>query len=585
MNDDPRMPVSGARLLGRRAILRRALVIGLSAPAVTALIAACGSAAEPTNTPVPTFAPPTAPPVASTAPSSAASAAPGGAASAAPAASAAASARPSASAAASAAQSGTPGGKLSIALNADLTTMDPHKSTAAVDRQVYQLIYDKLVDIDEKLNIVPQLATSWQITNDGKTYTFKLAPGVKFHDGTDLNAEAVKVNFERMLKAENALPRRSEIAQVTKVEAPDPTTVVLTLSQPFSPLLATLSDRAGMIISPKAIAEKGDDLARQPVGSGAFSFVEWVKGDRLVVKKNPSYWRQGLPYLDEVTYKPIIEATQRLNGLKTNQIQITDSIAPKDVDAVKKDSSLVYSEVASLGFTYISLHVGKPPFDNKALRQAVAWSLDREGINKVVFFNTGAAGQTPIPTSSWAYDPSVAPYKQNYDTVRQKLTEGGKPNGFAFTMLVTNSPEAIQLAEAYKAQLAEAKIVANLELLEFATLLDRTNKGDFEAHSLGWSGRPDPDGNIYNYFHSTGGNNRTGYKNAEVDTLLDQARAVADPAERKKIYAQATRIIADDAPFAFVRFPAEVKVRLPVVQGFTHIPDGMMRMTNVWLKK
>ena len=141
------------------------------------------------------------------------------------------------------------------------------------------------------------------------------------------------------------------------------------------------------------------------------------------------------------------------------------------------------------------------------------------------------------------------------------------------------------MAEAYKAQLAEAKIVANLELLEFATLLDRTNKGDFEAFSLGWSGRPDPDGNIYNYFHSTGGNNRNGYKNPEVDKLLEQARAVADPAERKKIYTQATKIIAEDAPFAFVRFPAEQKVWVPAVQNFVHVPDGMMRMTNVWLKK
>ncbi len=546
--------------LTRREALKRALALGLSAPTLAALLAACGGTAESTATAVPPV-PPTPPGAAG------------------------ASGAASPVARATAQPSGIPGGKLTVGLNSDLSTLDPHKSTAAVDRQVFQLVYDKLVDIDEQLNIVPQLATGWKIADDGKTYTFTLVEGATFHDGTPFNAEAVKKNFERMLDAATASPRRSEIQQVTKVDAPDAKTVVLTLSQPFAPLLATLSDRAGMIISPKAIAEKGDDLARQPVGTGAFTFVEWVKGDHLTVTKNPTYWQKGLPYLDEVTYKPITEATQRLTGLKTNQLQLVDQIAGKDVEATKKDSSLVLSDVPSLGFTYITLQHGKPPFDNKALRQAVAYSFDREGINKVVFFNTGRAGQTPIPPSSWAYDDSVAPYKQNYDTVKQKLIEGGKPQGFSFTMLVTNSPEAIQLAEAYKAQLGEAKIVANIELLEFATLLDRSNKSEFEAVSLGWSGRPDPDGNVYNYFHSKGGGNRGNYNNPEVDKLLEQARAVAEPAQRKLLYTQATKLIAEDVPQVFIRFPAEIKVWQPAVQGYVHVPDGMMRLNAVSLKK
>ena len=262
-----------------------------------------------------------------------------------------------------------------------------------------------------------------------------------------------------------------------------------------------------------------------------------------------------------------------------------DAIAPKDVEAPKKDTSLRFSDVPSLGFTYIALHHAKPPFDNKALRQAVAFCFNREAINEVVFFGTGKVGQTPIPPSSWAYDASVQPYKQDYERARAKLTEGGKPGGFSFTLLVTNSPEGVQLAEAYKSQLAEAKIVANIELLEFGTLLDRSNKGNFEALSLGWSGRADPDGNLYNYYHSQGGNNRGEYKNPEVDKLLDQARAVSDQGERKRLYTEATKIIADDVPQVFIRFPAEIKVWLPAVQGFTHVPDGMMRMTNVSLKK
>jgi len=479
------------------------------------------------------------------------------------------------------AESGTAGGKLILALNSDLTTMDPHKSTAAVDRQVYQLIYDKLVDIDETLNIVPELSSDWEISSDGTEYTFTLVEGVTFHDGEAFNATAAKANFDRMLDDATASPRKSEIAQITNVEAVNDTTLKLTLSQAFSPLLATLSDRAGMMISPKAITDLGDDLARQPVGTGAFTFVEWVKDDHLTVKKNDSWWQDGLPYLDEVTYKPITDASVRLTALRTNDVQMIDQLSAKDVQAVKADNSLVYDEVAGLGFTYITLHCGKPPFDVKELRQAVAWCLDRDAINQALFFGTGAPAQTPIPPSSWAYDDSVQVYSQDYDKAKELLAAGGKPDGFEFTMLVTNTPDAQQLAEAYKAQLAEAGITANLELLEFGTLLDRSNSSNFEAVSLGWSGRPDPDGNIYGYFHSDGGLNRGEYSNPDVDKLLEETRAKATTEERKPIYSEVTKMIAEDAPMIFVRFPAEIKVWQPTVKGFVHVPDGMMRMDKV----
>jgi peptide/nickel transport system substrate-binding protein len=483
----------------------------------------------------------------------------------------------------SAAGEGKPGGTMMVALNADLTTMDPHMSTAAVDRQVFQLVYDKLVDIDETLNIVPELSTQWEISDDGTEYTFTLVEGVMFHNGEAFNATAAKTNFDRMLDPATASPRKSEVSQITNVEAVDDKTLKLTLSAAFSPLMATLSDRAGMMISPKAIQELGDDLARNPVGTGAFSFVEWIKDDHLTLKKNPDWWQEGLPYLDQVTYKPITDASVRLTTLKTGDVHMIDQLSAKDVQSVKADNSLVYDEVAGLGFTYISLNSSKPPFDNMALRQAVAWCFDRDAINQTLFFGTGAPAQTPIPPSSWAYDDSIEIYSQDYDKAKEKLTEGGQPDGFDFDLLVTNSPDAVQLAEAYKAQLAEAKINANIVLLEFGTLLDRTDSHDYQGVSLGWSGRPDPDGNIYSYFYTGGGNNDGGYSNPQVDDLLDQTRAVSDTAKRKELYTQVDTLIAQEAPMIFIRFPAEIKVWLPVVKGFVHVPDGMMRLDKVWL--
>jgi peptide/nickel transport system substrate-binding protein len=475
------------------------------------------------------------------------------------------------------------GGTLNVALNADLTTMDPHMSTAAVDRQVYQNVFNKLVDIEENLEIIPELAETWDITDEGDEYTFHLVEGVEFHDGDTFNAEAARINFERMLDEELGSPRRAEILQVEEVEVVDDQTFTLHLETAFSPLLATLSDRAGMMISPTAIDELGDDLARQPVGTGGFTFVEWVTDDHLTLSRNDDYWEDGLPYLDEVIYRPITDAAVRLTSLQTDEVQIIDDISARDIEQAQADPDLVFSEVPGLAFTYIQLNHQVEPLDNLDLRQAIAWTIDREAINDTLFFGTGDAAQTPIPPSSWAYDPDVRVYEQDYDMAQQKLEEGGMPDGFSFSMMVTNTPDAIQLAEAYQDQMAGAGIDVELELLEFGTLLDRLNAEDFEAVSLGWSGRPDPDGNIYGYFHSEGGFNRAGYGNPEVDDLLDQTRAVTDQDERRELYSELTRIVAEEVGMIFIRFPGQIKIHQPRVQGFTHIPDGMMRFNEVWL--
>ncbi|HUG13503.1 MAG TPA: ABC transporter substrate-binding protein, partial [Thermomicrobiales bacterium] len=354
-----RMAVTGR--LSRRDLIKRAGALGLGVAATSTLLAACGDDDDPTATPG-AQAPgpdPTATAGAGTTPEP----------------------EPedeeTPEAEATEPPMGATGGVLNVALNSDLTTMDPHRSTAAVDRQVYQLIYDKLVDIDETLTIVPELASEWAISDDGMEYTFTLVEGVTFHDGEAFNAEAVKFNFDRMLDEETASPRRSEIAQITEVVVEDEHTVRLVLSQPFSPLLATLSDRAGMMVSPKAIEELGEDLARQPVGTGAFTFVEWMTSDHLTVERYDGWWQEGLPHLDQVIYRPIVDANVKLTALRTGDVDIIDTVSARDVAGLRDDDTLEMSEIASLGFTYITLNNQIPPFDNIALRQAVAWTIDR----------------------------------------------------------------------------------------------------------------------------------------------------------------------------------------------------------------
>src|SRR5438034_9294015 len=265
------------------------------------------------------------------------------------------------------------GGTIRIGMDADMTTMDPHRSTAAVDRQVYNNLYGKLVDIDAKFGIVPQLAQSWEIRNGGLTYVFKLRKGVKFHDGTDFTAEIVKWNFDRMRDPALASPRRSEIAPVKEVRVVDAATVEVTLTAPFSPFLSVLTDRAGMMVSRAAVEKYGEDYARNPVGTGPFQFVEWVKDDHLTLKRFDGYWDKAAgPYLDGVRYRTIPDDTVKLQSLIGGELDVMDYLAPRDVAPVKANSSLVEVDVPSLADFGYTMNTTRPPFDNKSLRLAVS---------------------------------------------------------------------------------------------------------------------------------------------------------------------------------------------------------------------
>src|SRR5215471_16639581 len=271
------------------------------------------------------------------------------------------------------------GGTLRVGFYLEASTMDPHLSGSKVDRQIYHNIYEPLVTLDTKLGIKPGLAESWQ-QPDAKTVIFKLRHGVKFHDGTDFNAEAARFNFNRM-KTEPKSVRKGEVASIESVDVVDAYTIKLNLKRPDAALLATLTDRAGMMVSPKAIQERGAELERNArgAGTGPFVFAEWVKDDHLLLKRNDNYWnKQGGPYLDQIRYRPIPDDTVKLQSLQTGEIDVMDYVQPRDVAAVKADKNLVELDVPSLAqFSYVLNHT-KPPFNNRALRHAVASALDVE---------------------------------------------------------------------------------------------------------------------------------------------------------------------------------------------------------------
>lgn len=479
------------------------------------------------------------------------------------------------------------GGTLRVGFYVEAATMDPHLSGSKIDRQVYHNVFEPLVTIDDKLQVKPGLAESWQ-TPDPKTIILKLRQGVKFHDGTDFNAEAAKFNFDRMATEAKSV-RKGEIANVAAAEAVDAYTLKLSLKKPDSSLLATLTDRAGMMISPAVVKQRGPDLERDATGAGTgpFQFVEWVKDDHLLVKRNESYWnKEAGPYLDEIRYRPIPDDTVKLQSLQAGEIDVMDYLAPRNVALVKADSSVVVVDVPSLACFWYQLNTTKPPFDSKPLREAVMYAIDTEAIVKGVWLGIGVPANGPISPASWAYDDTVKPVKRDLDRVKAKLAEAGMASGFSFSFNTNTTPISVQEAEVVKAQLAEASITMNVNLVDDARLLAEGNAKTFQMSSYQWSGRPDPDGNTYQFFHTLPGTslNWSGFSNPQVDDLLDKTREVSDQAERKKLYSQIVQILHDEVPGIFVIHPVEPKAFSPKVQGYDPVPDGMMRFKDVWLK-
>src|SRR2546427_3740243 len=486
-----------------------------------------------------------------------------------------------------AAQAPKKGGTLRVGFYIEAATRAPHVSGSRVDGRVSHNIYEPLVTLDAKLGIKPGLAESWS-QPDARTLVFKLRRGVKFHDGSDFTAEAAKFNFDRM-KTEPKSVRKGEVASIDSVDVVDSHTIKINLKRPDAALLATLTDRAGMMVSPKVVQERGGELQRNAkgAGTGPFEFVEWVKDAHLVIKRNDGYWnRQGGPYLDRVRYRPILDDTVKLQSLQSGEIDVMDYVQPRDVAAVKADKNVVVLDVPSLAAFAYQLNHQRPPFNNKVLRQAAAYALDLEQIVKGVWLNVGVPANGPIPPTSWAYDRSIAPIRRDMAKSKAKLAEGGQPNGFTFTMTTNNIPINVQEAEVIQAQLREAGITMKIKLVDSATLISDGNNKNFEMISYQWSGRPDPDGNTYQFYKTTQGTslNWSGISNPQIDALLDRTREVSNQAERKKLFSELTKILQDELPMVFIVHPIEPKAFSPKVRGYEPIPDGMMRFKDVWLQ-
>ena len=475
---------------------------------------------------------------------------------------------------------------LRIGLAEDPDVLDPTLARSFVGRVVFAALCDKLLDIDEKLNIVPQLATSWEWSPDSKALTMKLRQGVTFHDGEKFDAAAVKFNIERH-KTLAGSNRSGELKPVTSVDVIDPSTVRLNLSAPFSPLLAALADRAGMMVSPKAAQAEGSGFGNKPVCAGPFKFVERIAQDRIVFERYANYWNKGDVHFDKVIYTPIPDATVRLANLRSGQLDFVERIAASDVAGLKGDSRLKVARITEIGYQGITINIGKsdvaqtnPLGRDARVREAFELSLDREGIVQVVMDGEATVGNQWVAPTNAYYAKNVAVPKRDVARAKALLKEAGVTNP-SFTLVTPTTSDAQRIAQVVQAMAKEAGFDVKIQSAEFATSLNMADKGEFEAYVLAWSGRADPDGNLYSFDACKQPLNYAGYCVAEVDELLNKSRALRDPAERKKVFEQIAARVLKDRPIVYLyhrNWLWAYNARLAGVRG---VPDGLIRVTGL----
>jgi peptide/nickel transport system substrate-binding protein len=482
-----------------------------------------------------------------------------------------------------------PAQTLRIGLREDPDVLDPTLARTYVGRIVFASLCDKLFDIDEQLRIVPQLATGHEWSADSKALTIRLRPGVRFHDGEAMDAEAVKLSLDRHLTLQGSF-RRSEINVVQSVVVVDPLTVRLELSVPFAPLIAQLTDRAGMVMSPKALREAGAQFGSRPVCAGPFRFVERVAQDRIVLERFEGYWDRANIHVERVVFQPIQDTTVLLANLQAGQLDLVERVNPTDGAAIRRDRRLRLVGGDELGYNGITINVGngeraRSPLGQSAkVREALELSIDREVINQVVYAGEFVASAQWVPPNSPFFLKDLPMPARDVARARRLLAEAGTPNPVV-NLMIPNNPDLRQVGEVIQSMARESGFDVRLQATEFASALQAAARGDFEAFLVGWSGRSDPDGNIYSFATCKGGQNDGRYCDAEVDRLLDEARAVPDAVQRIAIYRKVAALYLErDRGRIYLWHRKNLFAHSARLQGLRLVPDGLIRPQGIRLQ-
>ncbi|MBB5703267.1 peptide/nickel transport system substrate-binding protein [Ochrobactrum daejeonense] len=473
---------------------------------------------------------------------------------------------------------------LNIALQDDPDTLDPVSNWSFVGRHVLQSLCDKIVDIDEKGQIIPMLATSWEWNADSTALTLKLRKDALFHDGTKVDAAAVKYNLERGLNAKISR-RKAEISAIGSIDVVDDATVKINLKEPSVPLLAALSDRAGMIVSPKAGEALGDKFTEAPVCSGPYKFKERVTQDHITLEKFADYYNADQFHFDELVYRGMPDSSVRLLNLRSGQADLIERLAATDVESVKADKGLTVDPVIGLGYYGITFNItgegaNLDASKKAAIREAFSLAIDRDAISSVVFDGQASTGNQPFPPSSAFYDKNFPVPARDLDAAKKKMEEAGVKS-VDLEILVPTDAERQQVIQLIQAMVQEIGINVSIKPTELMTLLDVARQGKFEAHLVGWSGRVDPDLNITPMLACGAAGNDAHYCNKDLDAILTKARSLTDTEARKAEYSKAMAILLKDLPIVYLYHSQWIFAHNSNLTGFKPAPDGIIRLNGV----
>lgn len=438
--------------------------------------------------------------------------------------------------------------ELIIAQDGESKSLDIHQGNDGFSLRANRLIYSRLVEADENMQIHPGLAESWQQLDD-RTMQFKLRKGIKFHNGDDFTAEDVKFSFERMMNS----PRIAFVLPpIERIDVVDDYTVNIVTKTPFGPLLAHLSHPALGMVSKKLLTENPEALKEKPIGTGSYKFKEWIYGDKLVLEKNEDFYDKNERGLKYIIFKNVVEASNRAIGLETGEIDIATPISSVDEENIKNNPKLQLLTKPSISYTYIGMNMTKAPLNDIRVRKAINYAIDKQAIIDVILNGNGKIATSPIAPGVFGFTDKTKNYEYNVEKAKELMKEAGYENGFTTSILVFSEEANTQTAEIVQAYLKEIGIDLKIEIVEVSAYWDMTERGVHNLFLGSWGVvTGDADYGLYAMYHSSakgGAGNRDFYENEKVDELLDKAKTEIDPETRKKLYEEAQILIVNDAP-------------------------------------
>jgi len=480
-----------------------------------------------------------------------------------------------------------------LAIGGQPETLDPYNTNTTLTTAVTKSFYQGLFEFDKDLKVHNVLAESYAISKDGLTYTFKLREGVKFHDGTPFNAEAVKANLDRVTNPDNKLARYNQFNRITKVEVVSPYSVRVTLKEPFGPFINSLAHASAAIISPTALKKYGNqDIAFHPVGTGPFTFEEWKQTDFVKVKKFDGYWKKGYPKVDSITWKPVLENNTRAAMLQTGETDFAYPLPYEQAATLESNTKLKVTSGPSIIVRYISFNMLQKPFDNLKVRQAINYAINKEALAKVAFGGYAVPAEGVVPQGvlyahkmpAWPYDPAKA---------RQLLKEAGYPNGFESVLwgayTTTTSQKTIQFVQQQLAQVGIKLAVQALEpgqRTEWVQTAPDAKTAKVRMYYAGWSSSTGEADWALRPLLATEAwppklNNTAYYSNAVVDGAIAKALTSTNDKEKAQLYREAQEQIMKDLPWAPLVTEKNLYATSKRLSGVFVMPDGNINADEI----